>query len=316
MTSRRGRQGWSAGLGLAAMLAVALGTGSASAAGRAVLILHASGSMWGQLDGRAKIEIARDVVRDLMGRWSPEVELGLMAYGHRQKGDCDDIELLIPPGPGTGPQVLAAVEALQPKGKTPITAAIRQAAEALRSTEEPATVILVSDGEETCEGDPCAAAAELDAAGVDLTVHVVGFDVAGEAQAQLRCIAEKTGGRFVPASDAASLAEALHAVAEEVHAAPPPEPAPAPTGPAKLRVQAVLAAGRPPIEKDVSWKIFEAEADFEGNRKQVAWEIAPSKVLILEAGDYLVTAEYQDRKAETRFSLAPGEQKPIEVVFE
>ncbi len=164
-------------IGLLATAALAAGGGPAAAAERAVLILDASGSMWGQLEGRAKIDIAREVVRDLMDRWSPEVELGLMAYGHRRKGDCDDIELLIPPGPGTGPAVLGAVDSLQPRGKTPITEALRQAAAALRAAEDRATVILVSDGEETCGGDPCAAAAELEATGVDLTVHVVGFDV-------------------------------------------------------------------------------------------------------------------------------------------
>ena len=296
-------------IGLLATAALAAGGGPAAAAERAVLILDASGSMWGQLEGRAKIDIAREVVRDLMDRWSPEVELGLMAYGHRRKGDCDDIELLIPPGPGTGPAVLGAVDSLQPRGKTPITEALRQAAAALRAAEDRATVILVSDGEETCGGDPCAAAAELEATGVDLTVHVVGFDVSEPEQEQLRCIAEKTGGRFFPAADAAALAEALRAVAEEVEAVPPPEPAPASSGPAKLKVQAVLASGRPPLEKALSWKVFEAEADFEGNRKQVAWEIAPSQIFTLPPGRYLLTADYGNTHRETEVSLDPGEER-------
>jgi len=97
-------------------------------------------------------------------------------------------------------------------------------------------------------------------------------------------------------------------VAEEVEAVPPPEPAPASSGPAKLKVQAVLASGRPPLEKALSWKVFEAEADFEGNRKQVAWEIAPSQIFTLPPGRYLVTAEFGYARAEQEIEVEPGAQ--------
>lgn len=181
-----------------------------SPAARVILVLDASGSMWGQIEGRPKIEIARQVIRDLLQDWDAGVHLGLTAYGHRRKGDCGDIESLIAPGPVNAARVIAAVDALNPKGKTPLSDAVVHAARELRYEEERATVILVSDGIETCDRDPCAVARELEAAGVDFTAYVIGFDVVEEnALAQLRCLAENTGGEFTPARDAGALKDAL-----------------------------------------------------------------------------------------------------------
>ena len=101
------------------------------------------------------------------------------------------------------------INAINPKGKTPLSAAVQQAAKALRSTEQRATVVLVSDGIETCHRDPCRVAAKLAMSGDDFTVHVIGFDLSEAEQASLRCMADKTGGLFLPAADAASLRDAL-----------------------------------------------------------------------------------------------------------
>ena len=95
------------------------------------------------------------------------------------------------------------------------------AAEHLKSSERKATVILVSDGEETCNADPCALGAELEKLGVDFTAHVVGFDLPqGKARAQLQCLAKSTGGRYVEARDAAELNKALGELAQAAPAAP------------------------------------------------------------------------------------------------
>ncbi|MDU8929670.1 VWA domain-containing protein [Alisedimentitalea sp. MJ-SS2] len=191
---------------------------------RAILVMDGSGSMWGQIEGEAKISIAQGVVRDLLETLPTDMELGLTIYGHRRKGDCTDIETVVMPGAGTKSGIADAVSRIKPKGKTPMTDAVRQAALALRYTEEKATVILVSDGIETCDPDPCAAARALEEAGVDFTAHVVGFDVTDtEALRQMQCLAEETGGTFLSASNAAELAEAMTAVVE---ATPVPEPEP------------------------------------------------------------------------------------------
>jgi hypothetical protein len=187
-----------------------------------MLVLDASGSMWGHIGDKPKIAIAREAVDSMLNGWNGG-ELGLMAYGHNRKGDCADIEVLQAIGPNTVAGIRKQVNALNPKGMTPITASVRKAAEQLRYAEQKATVILVSDGEETCNANPCSLGKELEATGVDLTVHVVGFDIAkgSNADKQLRCLAANTGGLYLHASSAAGLNNAL---GEVVAAKPTPSP--------------------------------------------------------------------------------------------
>lgn len=192
---------------------------------RTMIVMDGSGSMWGQIDGTPKLEIARQVVAEVLAGIDPGAELGLIAYGHRQRGQCSDIELMVEPAPGTAAQIAQAVNTMRFQGRTPLTESVRMAAEVLRWSEDPATVVLVTDGIETCEADPCALGRELEAAGVNFTAHVVGFGLSAEEGAQVACLAEETGGRYFPAADAAALTEALTTT---LAAAPEPEPEPAP----------------------------------------------------------------------------------------
>ena len=197
----------------------------AMASDSVMLVLDASGSMWGQIEGRSKVEIARETVAGVVRDWDAGNALGLVAYGHRRKGDCNDIETLIPVGPLDADAYLETVANLNALGMTPLSAAVQQAAAALKFSERKATVILVSDGEETCKLDPCAVGAELETAGVDFTAHVIGFDVTDVAQqAQLRCLASATGGRYFNARDARELSAAMQG-AIGASTEPPPPPA-------------------------------------------------------------------------------------------
>lgn len=223
----------------------------------ALIVFDASGSMWGQIKGKAKIEIAREVVANLVRDLPADSELGLMAYGHRRKGDCADIELLIPVGKVDKSAFVETVGAIMPKGMTPITASLEMAAEGLGYKESKATVILVSDGLETCDADPCTAVRKLEKLGVDFTVHVIAFDLKPEETQKLRCISETTGGRFFPASDAASLKDALDLAVSAAAAKPAPAPEDART--AKLTAPETAVAGS---EIQVSWEIDTSEGDY------------------------------------------------------
>ncbi|MFV2034460.1 MAG: VWA domain-containing protein, partial [Halocynthiibacter sp.] len=221
----------------------------AQEAPRSILVLDASGSMWGQIDGVAKIDIAREVIIDLLQSLPAEQELGLTVYGHRRKGDCGDIETIIAPGPNTREAIAEAVRAISPRGKTPLSAAVLQAAEALRYTEERATVILVSDGRETCAGDnpqlTCEMGRRLEETGVDITVHVVGFDVFDIAdQAELQCLADETGGIFLTAANASELSQALLVVTE------PPAPVEV-----RIDLRAIEGPSGPEISSGISWQL-------------------------------------------------------------
>ncbi|GJL92813.1 vWA domain-containing protein [Hyphococcus sp.] len=253
--------------------------------GDSILVLDASGSMWGQIDGEAKITIAKQVLGDLLKDLPAERRLGLIAYGHRRTGDCTDIEELAAIGADRA-VISGAVAKLNPKGKTPMADSVKLAAQKLQYTEKKATVILVSDGIETCAPDPCGVAAALEAAGADFTVHVVGFDVAEEnAQAQLRCIAENTGGTFVSAEDASGLSEALNETVIEAAEAPPPT--------ANIYLRATELEGGLLIEDGLDWRIIPSTggdaAYSEGDAGTVETTLEPGSydVLVVRSSDGL-----------------------------
>ena len=82
---------------------------AARADGQAIIVLDASGSMWDELDGRPKVEIAREALNGLLRILPADTDLGLMAYGHREKGNCSDIELIVPPATGRAAAISISV---------------------------------------------------------------------------------------------------------------------------------------------------------------------------------------------------------------
>ncbi|MDN2565617.1 VWA domain-containing protein [Aquibium sp. A9E412] len=287
---------------IAAAAVLALGAGPALAADDVMVVFDGSNSMWGQIDGTAKIEIAREAIGDLVGGWTEGTNVGLMAYGHRREGDCGDIETMIAPGPFDRAGFMARVGGISPRGKTPLTAAVEQAAEALAYRDRPATVVVITDGIESCGRDPCALAEELERMGVGFTAHVVGFDLKGEEQAAVACMAERTGGRFVAAGNADELSAALGEVATAVAEAPEPEPAPEPEAAPAVALSApdsaVVGAAF-----TVSW-----EADAQAPRDYVT--IVPAGAAEGDYGDYARVGD--DSEASLR---APAETGLYEVRY-
>jgi len=191
----------------------------AVASQRVMLILDASGSMWGRIEKRPKIVIAREAVSRMLEGWDESNEIGLIAYGHRRERDCTDMETLIPVGRLERGRFKRTVEGLNPRGRTPLTATLREAASRLGGGEGRSTVILISDGMESCGADPCAAIRELKDKGVGLVVHAIGFGMEDEkGAAQLRCIARATGGAYLTAENAEGLRAALGRAVEKTTA--------------------------------------------------------------------------------------------------
>jgi len=178
---------------------------------KVMVVFDGSGSMWGQINGRPKINIARDTLSSVLEEVTSSMTLGMIAYGHRKKGQCSDIETVVPPGAAqsTIPAMISAANSIKPKGKTPLSDAVRLAANELRYTEYEATVILVTDGIETCNADPCALAKELEQNGINFTAHVVGFGLSREEGRKVACLAENTGGKYIEAGNAEGLRSAL-----------------------------------------------------------------------------------------------------------
>jgi len=301
------------------------GTGQAQTpdGARVLLVLDASGSMWGRVGDQTKIEIARETIRTLLKDWRPQDQLGLVAYGHRRKGDCGDIELLKPVGPVDAAALMAQVGGISPKGMTPMTAAVKMAAEQLKSNEGVTSVILVSDGVETCRADPCAVAAELKKADVRLVVHTVGFDIQDrQAVRQLECMAAATGGLALSASNAGELGKAIgQAVDVARQNAPPAQPAPPqpkaePQPSWNLEGSARLAAGDDPLagKDSVTWEFMkpapvgiEAEKVATSYENTIDAELAP--------GEYLVNVTAGAAKLRTTVKIEANKMNRLDVVL-
>ncbi len=177
------------------------------------IVVDASRSMWGQIYGEAKMSIAKNILQDV-SYWFPEdLDLALRAYGSMspsESNNCGDSTLLVPFGDRNRAPIRAAISGLRPTGQTPIAFALDQAAADFGSRQSDRAVVLVTDGIESCGGNPVRAARELSARGI--TVHVIGFglgNAADEDTASLRAIADASGGRYVVAGSAEELKEAL-----------------------------------------------------------------------------------------------------------
>jgi len=180
-----------------------------------MFILDASGSMWGEIEGRDKIAIAKEVMAGLIGDLPDNTRAGLVAYGHRRKGDCKDVEELVHISPLDKEGLIRTIKGLSPRGKTPITHSVRVTAEKLKVLEDETTIILVSDGKESCGEDPCPLVRELKESGLRFVMHVIGFDVGQEGRKQLECMAEAGGGRYFTAKTAGEFEAAAREVVQE-----------------------------------------------------------------------------------------------------
>lgn len=186
----------------------------------AMLVFDASGSMSGNEKlGIGSVITRIDKVRAALETTLPSItpfrRLGLITYGPGPYNRCDNITLKLRPTRDAGPRIMADVNALVPAGRTPLTRAVEQAAEVLEYRTKPALVVLLTDGEETCGGDPCELGKNLKAISENLVVHVIGYRMrdfswtGGRGLMEVRCLAEKTGGQYFSTESTDDLVAAL-----------------------------------------------------------------------------------------------------------
>ncbi|MEL7255695.1 MAG: VWA domain-containing protein [Pseudomonadota bacterium] len=216
---------------LTALTALLVGTGASvdatgSCATDAMLVFDGSASM-GEISFNAKAPTRLQDAQLAMHRAMPQIapfrRVGLLVYGPGGSDGCTGIDLRFAPVADASAQVVAEIDRVAPNGLTPIAASVRAAADALEYRDAPGIVVLVTDGNETCGGRPCALGEELARLGLDLTVHVIGFKVvydpfswnSPEAQSYdggktvAKCLADHTGGMFVSTETVDELADAL-----------------------------------------------------------------------------------------------------------
>lgn len=174
-----------------------------------IFIYDASGSMWGQIDGISKMEIATDVLSTSVNNLPNNQNIGLVAYGHRREGDCRDVEFMVGMDNNDKNLINQSLTGIRPLGRTPLAYSATEVINTLRESEEKATVILVTDGTESCDGNICEVVQAAKDEGIDFKLHIIGFGLQGEETTQLQCAATAGGGQYYDAENAESLSEVL-----------------------------------------------------------------------------------------------------------
>ncbi len=190
----------------------------------AEIILDASNSMNEQVEGVAKIETAKQVIASLANSLDPSIQMALRIYGDHfdalgtKEKACQDSTLAVGFGENNRAQIAAAAQAVVAKGYTPIAFSLQQAynEDLMPIQGGNKSIILVSDGKESCGGDPCALVKELKARGINVVINTVGFAVDAETRAQLECIAKETGGQYYDAKNADALKDSMKQIQQQL----------------------------------------------------------------------------------------------------
>jgi len=185
-----------------------------------MIILDASGSMHEEIDGKEKVDIAKDVIETIVKRLGEGARVGLRVYGHRydalnEKADTDS-ELVIPVGPLNPAAFMSKVRSLKSKGKTPLTYSIDEVIKDIAGVDtelDLVTIILTDGGESTRGARPFEAAARLAASRRGMKVHILGFDInEDDWKEQLEKTAAAGHGQYFHVKKSGDLMNALQLV--------------------------------------------------------------------------------------------------------
>jgi len=212
---------------LSALVSASMATQSIACSTDAMLVFDGSASMAEitlETGNTSRLAEAREAIRKAMPLVEPYRRIGLLTYGPGPEGSCEGIRLRFPPMANAAEPVIEAIDTLNPAGLTPLSVAVETAAETMEYRTRPAIVVLVTDGNETCGGTPCATSRRMQETAADLTIHVIGFratrdffawdnpeqqEFGGDTVA--KCFADRTGGLFLSTETVGDLVEALQA---------------------------------------------------------------------------------------------------------
>lgn len=171
------------------------------------IILDASGSMANTVNGKTRMEAAKAAIKQFAESLPKAANVALRVYGHKGSGkesdkalSCGSSELVYGMQPYSAEKLQQALDKFQPTGYTPIAYSLKEAQKDLAGLdgEKNTNIIyLVSDGIETCDGNPVEAAKELAKSNISPIINVIGFATDGEGQRQLKEVAKAAGGQYV-----------------------------------------------------------------------------------------------------------------------
>lgn len=171
------------------------------------IILDASGSMNEDIGGRSKMEAAKDAIKKFVSELPKGVNVSLRAFGHRPAADknasCTQSELLYPLSPYNDNSFQSALNEVKATGWTPLALNIEKTLDdfqGLSGETNTNIVLIVSDGAESCGGDPVRAAEKLKQSDIQPFFHIIGFRTDAEGMKQLARIQEAVGGIYYEAT--------------------------------------------------------------------------------------------------------------------
>ncbi len=185
----------------------------ATATKRILILLDGSGSMIDPWQGTNKWEVAKKLVVktiDSIQRTDPNVEIGLRVFGHQQPKsvhDCKDSKLEVPISKNSATSVKLALNRISPKGYTPIAYSLFLSAGDFPTAEANNAIILITDGIENCDGDPCASTQALRDKRITLEPFIIGLGIEEKDKQQFDCV-----GAYYDASNPATFSNAMSIV--------------------------------------------------------------------------------------------------------
>lgn len=160
---------------------------------RILFLFDASQSMFGSWESNTKFEIAKKLMEDIADslHMLPNVETALRVYGHTKKfppQDCDDTRLEVPFAKANGYRLKEKLGQIKPSGTTPIARSLEECGKDFPEGNARNIIILITDGIEECDGDPCAVSAVLQKKGIFLKPFIIGLNMSADLQKQFDCV--------------------------------------------------------------------------------------------------------------------------------
>ncbi|MEY8347945.1 VWA domain-containing protein [Bacillus cereus] len=189
------------------------------------ILLDASGSMAGKIDEKMKMDIAKEAIQQFVSGLPENVHVSLRVYGH--KGSNEEKDKAISCGAIDNVYTLQkydqttfrqALDGFQPVGWTPLAEAIKKSTDTFRSAkaDDKNILYIVSDGVETCGGNPVEEAQKISHSNIKPIMNIVGFQVDNEAEKQLKEIAEVSKGKYILANNAKELQDQFKKTGKDI----------------------------------------------------------------------------------------------------
>jgi len=254
-----------------------------------MLVLDASSTMHQKLGDQKKITIVRNILTKFTSLWDPNIKLGLMVYGQSARKGCQDIKVLLPTQKIKPALFKKKIQQIKPGGDSPLSAAVLQAAHELGYYDKKAAVILITDGKDSCQFNPCVLGEELARNAFNLQTYVIGLDVSAKNSARLRCLAQLAGGAYYPVGNGAGLQLALTQILSRLQKMKPRTAT-------VVKLRAASSAQGGGISQGLEWWVSKLVGGVGESYRDFQYSAQAEPVFELTPGKYNVTVTYGELK--------------------